>query len=75
MGSRAVGLGPGSPGFPGRPNDPDVQLQRDDRFGNCKSLAPGGPSWDRVRWEGRTGERKEGREKPEKEGNLGDSEI
>lgn len=40
------------PRQPGRPNDPDVQLQRDDRFGDCKSLAPGGPSRDRVRREG-----------------------
>lgn len=43
--------GSGSPGFPERPNDPDVQLRRWLLGETANPLAPGGPS----SWTGRGG--------------------
>lgn len=72
-GSRVAGPGSGSPGVPERPNDPDVLLQRDDCFGNCKSPAPGGPSLGQGEVGGKELEREKGERQSER--NLRKREI
>lgn len=74
-GEQGCRTGSGGPGFPERPNDPDVQLQRDGCFGNCKSPAFGGPSLGqgeagRGSWRERRGEAES--ERTGRKGNVGE---